>query len=228
MDTIIKTKNTGETHQYETRMATHIPGETIKRVGRPPCEIIYEPVIIDDIEYVCGTLYHNGDPLKFILDKEDETKVKSRHWYAITGGKYVGVHITINNSKKILYLHNFIMNRFDFPGKGAKESVDHINRNGLDNRKCNLRIITQAIQNTNQKKRERYAELPDGITDLPKHIWYVKANGHHGDRFCIELKTEKIRWKTTSSKKVSIQDKLEQAKAKLEELYKDYPYLNKT
>lgn len=225
MDSSIKTKNTGETHKYEAQMATHIPGETVKKVGRPACEIIYENIVIDDIEYVTGTIFHSGNPLKFIIDKEDEEKVKSRHWYAITGGKYVGVHITINNSKKILYLHNFIMNRFDFPGKGAKESVDHINRNGLDNRKCNLRIISQTIQNTNRKKRERWAQLPEGITDLPKHIWYVKANGLHGDRFCIEFKTEKLSWKTTSSKKVSLQEKLEQAKKKLEELYNQYPYL---
>jgi len=203
----------------------HVPGETIKKVGRPAATIIYETTIIDDIEYVCGTVVHNGLPLKFIIDKDQEQRVRQRHWYAITGGKYIGSFVTIEGIKKVLYLHNFILERFIFPGRGAKESVDHINRNGLDNRKCNLRVVTQSIQNTNQKKRERTAQLPEGIDDLPKHIWYIKANGLHGDRFCVELKTEKIQWKTTSSKKVSIQDKLKQALAKRDELYEQFSYL---
>ena len=45
----------------------------------------------------------------------------------------------------------------------------------------------------------------------------------HGDRFCIELKAEGITWKTTSSKKVSIENKLKQAIEKRDELYS---YLN--
>ena len=220
-----KTNKLGETQQYEVQMESHIPGEIIKKVGRPAIEIIYETTIIDDIEYVSGTVIHKGFPLKFLIDKEDEERVRLRHWYAITSGKYIGCHITINGSNKILYLHNFIMNKFDFPGKGAKESVDHINRNGLDNRKSNLRIISQTLQNVNQKKKPRTAVLPEGISELPRHIWYIKPNGLHGDRFCVELKTEGIVWKKTSSKKVSVEDKLKQAIEKRDELYKQFPYL---
>ena len=209
---------------YITKM-TSIPGETLKKTGRPARDVQYKDTTIDNCPCVVGTILHNGSELNFIIDKDDEEKVRSRHWYAVTSGKYVGVHVTIEGSKKILMLHNFIMNKLDFPGKGAKESVDHINRNGLDNRKCNLRVVSQRIQNTNQKKRERRAQLPEGISSLPKHIWYIKPHGLHGDRFCIELKTEGITWKTTSSKKVTIEEKLEQAKKKLEELYETYPYL---
>jgi hypothetical protein len=54
----------------------------------------------------------------------------------------------------------------------------------------------------------------------------MRANGLHGDRFAIEFKTEGVVWKSTSSKSVSIQDKLTQAKEKLKEFYIQYPYLN--
>jgi hypothetical protein len=60
---------------------------------------------------------------------------------------------------------------------------------------------------------------------LPRHIWYIKANGLHGYRFGIDLKSEKFKWKTTSSKSISIHDKLKQAIEKLEELYVTYPHL---
>ena len=54
----------------------------------------------------------------------------------------------------------------------------------------------------------------------------MRANGLHGDRFAIEFKTEGICWKTTSSKKVDILQKLQDAKVKLQEFYLEYPYLN--
>ena len=207
---------------------TTIPGETFKKAGRPAKDVQYKDAIIDDCHCVIGTITHNGNPLEFIIDKDDEDRVKSRHWYAVSGGKYIGHHITIDGSHKMLMLHNFIMNRLTFPGKGAKETVDHMNRNGLDNRKLNLRVVSQSAQVTNQKKRTRTAELPEGIADLPKHIWYIKPNGAHGDRFCIQFKTENLTWKTTSSKKKTIHEKLEEAVKKLDELYLQYPHLKPT
>jgi hypothetical protein len=240
MGDTLKTKNNGDPPKYGTQMATHIIARETPppKMGRPsvnppkPKEDIkkripirYDQVIIDDIPYMKGIIVSKGNELEFLVDIDDFERVNCRQWFATTNGKYISCNLYIDNERKALGLHNFILERFTFPGKGAKESVDHINRNGLDNRKCNLRVVTQSIQNTNQKKRERTAQLPEGIEELPKHIWYIKANGLHGDRFCVELKTEKIQWKTTSSKKVSIQDKLKQALDKREELYTQFPYL---
>jgi glucose dehydrogenase len=118
------------------------------------------------------------------------------------------------------------MNRVVFPGKGAKMSIDHINRDGLDNRKENLRLVTQSEQNINRKPKARSA-IPEGILEIPTHIWYIKANGAHGDRFGIDLKTEKIKWKGTSSKAISIADKLKQAIEQLQTFYIEYPHLKK-
>ena len=202
-----------------------------KKTGRPAVPNKYRDEIIDGKVYVIGTLTSKGLDIEFIIDKEDEEKVRYRQWYSHTNGKYVACGINTKDGRKVLYLHNFIMNRIIFPGKGTTESVDHINRNGLDNRKENLRIVSQREQNLNQKQRTRRSELPadSGLThdDIPMHVWYIKASGGHGDRFGIDMRTEGVKWKSSSSKTLSLVDKLEQAKTKLKELYEVYPYLDR-
>lgn len=198
--------------------------------GRRPGIIDYRFVIYNEKEYGVGTIQHNNSEIQFVFDKEEFDRIEKRPWH-LSSGKYIGSTFYLDGGVKLeLYLHNLIMNRNAFNGKGSKESVDHMNRNGLDNRKENLRILTQSQQNINQSKKKRNVILPEGCgidaDTIPKHIWYVRAQGNHGDRFAIEFKTENICWKTTSSKKVSLVDKLQEAKEKLNELYLQYPHLN--
>ena len=203
-----------------------------KKAGRPKGEIRYTDVMYNNKEYVVGLLYHNDYLYEFIFDKEDSDKIKTRPWH-IAANKYLSSTYYEKGEttvKRELYMHNIIMDRMGFPGKGAKETVDHINRNGFDNRKENLRVISQSEQNLNQSTKTRNVTLPAGCElnaeNIPKHIWYVHANGLHGDRFAIEFKTEGVIWKTTSSKKVTLRAKLEEAKEKLKEFYIKYPYLD--
>ena len=199
------------------------------KVGRPGNEIIYKKIDYADKKYVIGSVKYNDTTVNFIIDDEDYLKIKDLSWHYISNA-YIAHNIAIDGKQKALYLHNMVMNRIEFPGKGSKQTVDHINRNGLDNRKENLRIVTQSEQNGNQKKKSRNIVLPEnsGLTadDIPKHIWMSKANGSHGERFVIEFKTENVLWKSTSSKSVSLTDKLNSAKEKLQELHVKYPHLN--
>lgn len=198
-------------------------------VGRPSGHISYTQVEYNNNKYIVGILSCNEEAVAFVFDEDDKDKVIGRSWH-VSSNKYIGSAEIADGDRKQLFLHNLVSNRLEFPGKGAKESVDHINREGFDNRKENLRIITQSEQNMNQTKRERNITLPEGCEvnaeDIPRHIWYIKANGAHGDRFAIEFKSENLCWKTTSSKKVSLREKLEEAKVKLQELYTQYPHLN--
>src|SRR4030042_4552219 len=63
-------------------------------------------------------------------------KVETR-WYAIA-------HIP---HKGTIRMHQFLLN----PEKGMK--CDNINGNGLDNRRCNLRIVTNAQNSMNKRKK---------------------------------------------------------------------------
>jgi hypothetical protein len=178
---------------------------------------------------VVGIAVQNGKTFPFVIDANDYERVCPHRWY-VAAKEYIATHVEYEGQRKQLYLHNFIMNRYAFLGKGQTETVDHMNRLGFDNRKCNLRIVSQSEQNINQRRRPRTFTLPadSGLTydDIPRHIWYMKANGAHGDRFAIEFKTENYVWRTTSSKKVSLCEKLDEAKRHLAECYERYPHLN--
>lgn len=194
-----------------------------------PVKINYTQVSYNDKNYVVGHFNKtNGKDVYFVIDEDDCDKVKDKCFHAVSN--YIGCPVFHENSIKCMYLHSYIMNKFTFNGKGQDETVDHINRIPYDNRKENLRMASQTQQNINQSKKARIVELPEGCginsNDIPKHIWYIKANGHHGERFAIEFKTENIVWKTSSSKKFSLMDKLEEAKSKLREFYGQFPYLN--
>jgi hypothetical protein len=60
--------------------------------------------------------------------------------------KYVVNVISLHGKSKMVYLHRLI--------SGAKqgEIVDHINGDTLDNRRCNLRVGTQRLNQGNQRR----------------------------------------------------------------------------
>jgi hypothetical protein len=201
----------------------------MKRIGRPPRETRYVHVDYAGKEYTVGFVDHKGTHQAFVIDREDFEHIRTSSWH-VTATNYMSTNIEVDDIRKSLYLHNAVCGRFTFDGKGQTTSIDHINRNGFDNRKENLRLVSQSEQNINQGKKPRTATLPadSGITmdDVPRHIWYVKPNGLHGDRFAIEFKTEGLLWRSTSSKTVSLQAKLTEAKQKLAEFYTAYPHLD--
>lgn len=86
---------------------------------------------------------------KALIDLEDIDKVKDFKWcmHSERNGTYTYV-TTSNKNCKYTKLHRLIMNA------SKNEVVDHINRNQLDNRKCNLRLCSnqENLQNCNISK----------------------------------------------------------------------------
>lgn len=56
----------------------------------------------------------------------------------------------------------------------------------------------------------------------------MKASGDHSDRFSIEIPQLNIFLKLSSSKKLSLKEKFEEAKKKLNEIYITYPIIDPT
>ena len=142
---------------------------------------------------------------------------------------------------KNLFIHQIIMNCYG-NGKGTKNvSVDHIDRDPLNNSMENLRIATRKDQEQNSKgiavgtKRARNYNakpLPDGVTQemMSKYVIYYhdvvdKERNKSRDYFKIEKhpKLEKI-WIGTKSGKVPILEKLHMANKVVGDLEQDiYP-----
>lgn len=145
----------------------------------------------------------------------------------------VNIHNYVVNSSTKLYIHQIIMNYYG-NGKGTLNlSIDHIDRNPLNNCYSNLRVVDRKTQEENSKgimdgtkraRKKSACELPNGLTQemLPKYVVYYKEqlkNGKFRDYFKIEKhpKSDKI----IIGKKamsISIFDKLELIKSKLNEL----------
>jgi len=174
-----------------------------------------------------GSILFKGMLIEFAFDATDLPAVREHKWH-FASGSYIATSVKVDISgvekKRELYLHSLLMK------PGPTQAVQHISKNGLDNRRQNLRLVDDSVAAIGHAKKKRNVELPAlcGIRpeDIPKHIWYVQANGYHRDRFAIEFKTEGILWKSTSSKEVSLKDKLDQATKKVAELYELYPHLD--
>jgi hypothetical protein len=200
-------------------------------------EINHEIIEYNDKEYIVAYTPYKDEHILFVFDADDKEKVCFNPWSYRSDGGYIGKsHYIDNDNKKTLFLHNLVMNKLTFEGKGQQHTVDHINRVGRDNRKENLRMATsQSAQNFNTKKRDRKIELPEGCditTDMiPRNVWYMKPNGRHGDGFCIEIKgvqtlnEGQFTWKSTRSTKVSLKVKLQETKLKLQEIINNNPEL---
>jgi hypothetical protein len=86
-----------------------------------------------------------------LIDLEDLKKVIKYKWYCWDhdGKKYC--QGTLENGRKIR-LHRYVLNLKDVK---TDLVVDHINGNSLDNRKSNLRIVTQQENMRNMKPNEK-------------------------------------------------------------------------
>lgn len=110
-----------------------------------------------------------------LIDAEDYDLVRERKWY----GSPTSPYVRSQQQRKTIYLHRLIL---DAP---AGVEVDHKNGNPLDNRKCNLRLVTRS-QNE-QAKRAR----TDTITGA-RNVYYCPSMKNKPFRVLLMLNQQNI------------------------------------
>lgn len=123
--------------------------------------------------------------LYLLIDNKDFKKIKLFHWYAakkFTDKTFYVVrhYYTIDGKRNNQGIHRFLLNITD-----PNILVDHINGNGLDNRRCNLRIVTKS---ENQKNRGNNKNNTSGYKGVSYHKLkkkYISVIGFNGKKIFL-------------------------------------------
>ena len=127
---------------------------------------MYDPnEIIEHDDYAEIVLYNRDciEIARALIDIEDVEKVKDLKW-CLNGNGYV-LHSTCKNKA---FLHRLLTNCPD------DMMVDHINRDPLDNRKSNLRIVSNQQNSMNKGPQKRNTSGHKGVSwDKKRNKWYA-------------------------------------------------------
>jgi hypothetical protein len=93
-----------------------------------------------------------------LVDDADYAKLSQHSWYAIKGNNtyyaaYRGPRDS-NGYRLTYYMHRVILGLPPYPLDKNKLEVDHANKNGIDNRRSNIRIATKSENALNRDNRK--------------------------------------------------------------------------
>ena len=125
-----------------------------------------------------------------IVDEEDYYIIIKHKWcvglfgvdtkciYALRRGR--------KGESKTVYMHRQIMN-------ASKDcEIDHINGNGLDNRKCNLRVVSHSQNMYNKRKKMNTSSKFKGVSfDKKSRMWDCRIHENGKQIFLGRFKFEK-------------------------------------
>lgn len=111
-----------------------------------------------------------------LVDEADFERVSQFKWYAVKDGRTYYAKSRAGRYSPIS-MHRFILDL-----SVSDPEVDHINRNGLDNRRHNMRLATRS---ENASNREAKGFTIDGAS-YRKKPYKVSKNGKYVGRFATE------------------------------------------
>lgn len=116
-----------------------------------------------------------------LVDDSDYELVNQYKWYPHHNGNRVYARAWING--KFILMHRFLLGIKDQP----EIKIDHIDGNGANNQKCNLRVATHAENLRNSRKGCLYGGRP--ITSKYKGVTWDKQTGRWRAQVTFNCKT---------------------------------------
>jgi hypothetical protein len=163
--------------------------------------------------YIILSTIYKSHRIPILIDAETFAYIKTNLtcWTIYPNG-FLSKKINIRGEQKIIYLHEIPMMIYEKKLKPIP--ILHQNKIAIDNRYENLSYDDADKEHTkNLNKKSRIIDLSESdinAEDIPTFVWYLNPDSSHGERFQVEIGL--IRWKTCSSKNLSLRYKLEEAK----------------
>lgn len=125
-----------------------------------------------------------GSPLITLVDTDDLSRLLQLdiRWCALWTETSQHFRVKAIYKRKTIYLHRFIM---DAP---KDKEVDHVNFDGLDNRKSNLRVVTRKQNQQNKRGLCR----SDNKSSGHRNVYFDKTIGKYKVCFRIDGKSKHI------------------------------------
>ena len=117
-----------------------------------------------------------------IINLEDLEVVQdfTSWWYVkLPSNNNKAYYVACTNNKVVSYIHRIILNLVEFD---PNRQTDHINRDGLDNRRSNLRITNTKLNNFNKNLQSNNTSGAKGVCWNKKdQVWqaYITVNRKH-------------------------------------------------
>jgi hypothetical protein len=117
-----------------------------------------------------------------IVDPDDFWSLNRYKWCALAGQRTFyairRIYQGKNRKRKTVWMHREIMK------SGDKLVCDHINHNGLDNRKANLRLASRSQNSWNRRKQTNSRSKYKGISfSSRKKKWFARIYVEGGSKF---------------------------------------------
>ena len=166
----------GET-DYTTANKWKSDGNTVT-LSYTPSDKIERQVLLDecDLEILKYAKWYTTGHQKSRKSKTNYAASRRNNRTDKEGFKWLGTHLS---------MHRLIMSRVLGRELSQDEIVDHINGNGLDNRRCNIRLATHAQNAYNSKKD------PNMFSSQYKGVCWIKEK----QRWCAYIGS----WKKKSN-----------------------------
>ena len=113
----------------------------------------------------------DDEPGSALVSEEDHVLVSKYKWHARYGRNTMYVQGNVDG--KIIRLHRFLM------GTKSNFVIDHLDRDGLNNTRENLRFVTLGQNSQNSQNRAGTSEFRGVSWSTQVKKWHVKCGGDH-------------------------------------------------